>query len=54
MNNELERKRPWRNLGTVSAFAQRDLGKPPKPTVRIVGVMTEIRTEYLPNISLER
>jgi hypothetical protein len=48
------RKRPWPNWGTIPTFASKNWGKPWHTSDRILGVRTEIRTEYLPDTSLQR
>jgi hypothetical protein len=48
------RKRQWKNRGTIQAFAGSDFEKPPKTSVRIPDVSTDIRIEDLPNINLKR
>jgi hypothetical protein len=55
-NDELERVKKlwWRNQGTIPAHAWRNRRQSQNSSVRIAGVQTEIRTENLPNGSLQR
>jgi hypothetical protein len=54
VNNVHERrKRSWPISGTIPVFVRMDW-EPRKTSVKIAGVAAEIRTEHLPNISLER
>jgi hypothetical protein len=41
-------------IGVLNPHVWRDPGKPRRTSVRIPNVPVEIRTEYLPNASLER
>jgi hypothetical protein len=43
----------WRDGDTVPEFAWRNRGKLSETSVRITGAPDEIRTEHLPNTSLE-
>jgi hypothetical protein len=43
----------WPYRGIISAFAQRDWGKPLKTSVKIAGVSTDKRTEHLLHTNLQ-
>jgi hypothetical protein len=47
------KKRSWFTPDTIPAFPCLDWGKSRKTSVRIAGIPVEIRTEHLPNTSLE-
>jgi hypothetical protein len=44
----------WPNRGSVPAIVWRNCGKLHETPVKVVDVLTQIRTEGLPNTSLER
>jgi hypothetical protein len=47
------RKRPWPSRGSFPAFAWRNWRKPRRTSVRIAGILSEIRAEDLRNIYSE-
>jgi hypothetical protein len=47
------RKRPWSNRGTIPESTWRDWGIPRRVRTRKAGVPAEIRTEHLPDTSVE-
>jgi hypothetical protein len=48
------RKWKWPNRFNIPTFSRNDLGKQLKVSVRIAGVLAEIRTEHLPKTNLQR
>jgi hypothetical protein len=54
IGKDLEQGRPWPNRNTIPALTWTYRGKLRRASIRTASVSAEIRTEHLPNTSLDR